>query len=227
MSGFSYKEWRGSFYPAAIPHDAMLGSYASRFPAVEINSTFYRMPRESVLAGWASQVPEGFRFCIKASQGITHHQRLQNVQDLVEYLLQAVTALGERRGPVLFQCPPNLKRDLPRLEAFLALLPRSWKFALQLRHASWFEDDAVLGMLRERDIALVAMEQDDWVSPVEATASWGYVRLHRPGYTAPELEHWRDRIRAQPWSEAYVFFQHEEGIAGPSVALQFQALLSQ
>jgi uncharacterized protein YecE (DUF72 family) len=227
MSGFSYKEWRGSFYPEGLTYDAMLGSYASRFPAVEINSTFYRMPRESVLADWASQVPEAFRFCIKASQRITHHQRLQNVQDLVEYLLQTVTALGERRGPVLFQCPPTLKRDLARLDAFLALLPRSGRFALQLRHASWFEDDAVLDLLRERDIALVAMEQDDWTSPFETTASWGYVRLHRPGYTIEELERWRDRIRAQPWSEVYVFFQHEEGIAGPSVALQFQSLLSQ
>lgn len=225
MSGFAYKEWKGLFYPADLSHDAMLGYYATRFPAVEINSTFYRMPNEKVLLDWASRVPPEFRFCIKASQRITHYHRLQDVNSILEYLFATVNVLGEQRGPILFQLPPNFKKDFPRLEAFVQLLPRAWRIAIQLRHETWF-DDAVRGLLRERDIALVVMEQDDWASPVEATASWGYVRLHRPGYSPEELKSWLDRIRGQPWSEAYVFFQHEEGIAGPSVALQFSELAS-
>jgi uncharacterized protein YecE (DUF72 family) len=226
MSGFSYKEWKGLFYPADLPADGMLGYYASQFPVVEINSTFYRMPTEKTLLDWARQVPEGFTFAIKASRRITHNQRLQNVDRLTQYLLQTTSALERARGPILFLLPPNMKKDMARLQSFLPLLPRVGRVALECRHASWF-DDEVYSALRAREIALVASEQEDRATPIQATAPWGYVRLHRPGYSDDDLKSWLDRIRSQNWSEAYVFFQHEESIAGPQIGLKFRDLAAE
>ena len=223
MSGFAYKEWKGLFYPKDIAHGDMLGYYATQFPVVEINSTFYRMPSEKVLLDWAGQVPEGFSFCIKGSRRITHNNRLQDVQSLVEYLLQTVSVLGGKRGPLLFQIPPTFKKDLPRLEAFLQLMPRNLRVALECRHTSWF-DEEVSALLRTRSVALVVAEQEDWLTPIIPTAPWGYLRLHRPGYTDDALRTWLEQIRAQPWTEAYVFFQHEEEIAGPEIGVRFRDL---
>lgn len=223
MSGFAYREWKGLFYPEGISHGDMLGYYATQFPVVEINATFYRMPTEKVLADWAGQVPEGFRFTIKASRRITHDHRLQDADSLIAYLFQTTAALGGKRGPVLFQLPPNMKKDMDRLRGFLKLLPRAAAVALECRHSSWF-DDEVYAALMEREIALVVAEQEDWATPIHATAPWGYVRLHRPGYTDEALRTWLDRIRSQGWTEACVFFQHEEEIAGPGIGLKFRDL---
>jgi uncharacterized protein YecE (DUF72 family) len=152
-SGWSFKEWKGKFYPSDLPTDAQLGYYASRFPVVEINNTFYRMPKEHVLADWAAQVPPGFRFAVKASQRITHHSRLKDVGENAQYFFKMVSALGEKRGPSLFQLPPNLKKDLPLLTDFLALLPPRWRATIEFRHPSWFEDP-VYEALRSKDVAL-------------------------------------------------------------------------
>jgi uncharacterized protein YecE (DUF72 family) len=223
MSGYAYKEWRGGFYPEGLPATGMLGYYATRFPTVEINNTFYRMPRESVLLDWASQVPEGFSFALKASRRITHDHRLQDVGSLMEFLLRNASVLGGKRGPMLFQLPPTMKKDLDRLDAFLALLPRGWATAIEWRHASWFTEE-VYGRLRDREVACVVAESDEGGLPLTATAPWGYLRLHRSGYTDAELAGWLDRIRAMPWREAWVFFKHEEEIAGPPIGLRFQEL---
>lgn len=223
MSGWSYKEWKGHFYPEKIAAEAMLSAYATRFPTVEVNNTFYRMPKEAVLLDWAAQVPDGFRFSLKASRRITHDHRLQDVGSLLEFVLRSANVLGEKRGPMLFQLPPNMKKDLARLEAFLALLPRGWRAAIEWRHASWFEED-VYALLRSREVALVAAEQEDWTTPVVATAPWGYLRLHRAGYTRDDLARWLGTIQAQGWTEAFVYFKHEEEIAGPPVGLRFQEL---
>jgi uncharacterized protein YecE (DUF72 family) len=210
-SGYAFKEWKGPFYPEGLKDDAMLGFYAGRFSAVEINNTFYRMPKEHVLQGWASQVPEGFTFAIKASQRITHFARLKpESASAVEFLLGTTGSLGTRLGPILFQLPPNLKKDIDRLQAFLGTLPAGRRFTIEFRHPSWFEDD-VFAALRERDIPLCIIEQPEFASPVVATASWGYARLHRFDYDGPALAAWADRIRSQAWSEAYVFFKHDEG----------------
>ena len=208
-SGWSFKEWKGSFYPKDLPDDGQLSFYAGKFPTVEINNTFYRMPKESVLLDWASKVPPSFRFAIKASQRITHHGRLKDVADSVAYFTRVINELGERRGPTLFQLPPNLKKDLPRLNDFLAKLPRTWRAAMEFRHESWFADD-VLEALRARDIALVAVDEDEGGSPLVPTASWGYLRLRRTGYDPTALGAWADRIREQPWGEAYAFLKHDE-----------------
>ena len=208
-SGFAFKEWKGPFYPEDLPDAGMLSYYASRFPVVEINNTFYRLPKESVLLDWAAKVPESFRFAIKASQRITHYARLKpESYEALDYLLRTTAALGNRLGPVLFQLPPNLKKDLDRLRAFLDHLPKGRRFAVEFRHESWF-DDAVLDALREHDVALVAIDQADFASPVRATSSWGYVRLHRLDYAPEALAEWAGRVSGLGCAEAYVFFKHD------------------
>jgi uncharacterized protein YecE (DUF72 family) len=215
-SGYAFKEWKGNFYPAEMKDGGMLGHYATKFPTVEINNTFYRLPTESVLLEWASQVPEPFTFAIKASQRITHHARLKpECVDAVEYLLKNIGSLGSRLGPVLFQLPPNLKKDLPRLRVFLDALPLRGRFTFEFRHESWFEED-VFDALRARDMALCITEQPEFASPVVATASWGYARLHKKDYDAASLASWANTLKAQSWQEAYVFFKHDEGAgSGP------------
>ncbi len=224
-SGYAFKEWKGSFYPADIKPDEMLAFYATRFPTVEINNTFYRMPRENVLLGWASQVPDGFTFAIKASQRITHHARLkaESAADLLGFLLKNTALLEDRLGPILFQLPPNMKKDLDRLNGFLALLPADRKFVIEFRHDSWFEDD-VYDALRARDVAMCVAEQEEFKSPVVCTASWGYLRLHRFDYGEAALAEWARRVADQPWTEAYVYFKHDEGVgSGPPAVDAFVA----
>jgi uncharacterized protein YecE (DUF72 family) len=216
-SGFSYKEWKGSFYPEDLPDAEMLRFYSSRLPSVEINNTFYRMPRASLLEGWAEQVPDGFSFALKASQQITHRKRLKEAGDAVSYFLQVATTLGDRLGPVLFQLPPNLKKDLPRLTDFLAGLPRSPRSAFEFRHESWF-DEEVFSALSAVGAALCWAEDEELASPHRATAEWGYLRLRRQDYGEAEIAAWADRIRAQTWKEAWVFFKHEDQGTGPRLA---------
>jgi uncharacterized protein YecE (DUF72 family) len=215
-SGYAFKEWKGSFYPDDLKADGMLGFYSGKFSTVEINNTFYRLPKEHVLLEWAAQVPEPFTFAIKASQRITHHARLKpECAGAVEFLLKSTSTLGSRLGPILFQLPPNLKRDDDRLRAFVDTLPRDRRYTIEFRHESWF-DETVFGVLRDRDIALCVVEQPEFASPVVATASWGYVRLHRFDYDDAAHARWAKTIMAQPWSEAYVFFKHDEGVgSGP------------
>ena len=215
-SGYAFKEWKGPFYPEELPDDEMLAFYAGRFPTVEINNTFYRLPKENVLVGWASRVPDGFTFSLKASQRITHHARLKaESAELVEYLLRNTAVLGAKLGPILFQLPPHLKKDIDRLRAFLALLPRDRRFTMEFRHESWF-DEEVVAELRDRDVALCVSEQDDFKSPMLATATWGYLRLHRFDYDVSALAQWAERVAAQSWQDAYVYFKHDHGAgSGP------------
>src|SRR6266508_5541135 len=216
-SGFSYKAWKGSFYPEDLPDSEMLRYYSSRLPAVEINNTFYRMPRAPLLESWAEQVPDGFAFALKASQQITHRKRLKDAQESVSFFLQVATTLGDRLGPVLFQLPPNLKKDLPRLTDFLALLPPSTRAAFEFRHESWF-DDEVFEALRGRGCTLCVAEDEELATPFVATAGWGYLRLRRQDYGEEDLRDRAGKLLSQPWSEAYVFFKHEEGGTGPKLA---------
>ena len=219
-SGFSYKEWKGSFYPEDLPAERMLAYYSERLPAVEINNTFYRMPKPALLESWAAEVAPEFRFVLKASQRITHFKRLKDTGSEVEYFFGVASTLGERLGPVLVQLPPNLKKDLPRLEAFLATLPAGARPAFEFRHASWFEED-VFEALRGKGAALCVAEDEELATPLVATASWGYLRLRRQDYDGAAVAAWADRVRAQSWSEAYVFFKHEDAGSGPRLAAEF------
>ncbi len=210
-SGFAFKEWKGSFYPEDLKDDQMLAFYAGKLPTVEINNTFYRLPKEHVLLEWAAQVPESFTFAIKASQRITHHARLKaESAGPLEFLLKNTAVLGSRLGAILFQLPPNLKKDVPRLSAFLAMLPADRRFTIEFRNDTWF-DDEVFAALRARDIALCVTEQPEFASPVVSTATWGYARLHRLDYGEAELVEWAKKIAAQSWTDAYVYFKHDEG----------------
>jgi uncharacterized protein YecE (DUF72 family) len=222
-SGFSFKEWKGPFYPDDCRPDAMLAYYAQRLPTVEVNNTFYRMPKTSVLEGWAAQVPEDFRFAIKASRRITHIGRLKadGVADSVQYLYRNLAALGARRGPVLYQLPPNLRKDLPRLQAFLALLPGAHGATFEFRHPSWFDDD-VYAALRGAGAALCLSErEDDAPPPLVETAPFGYVRLRLEGYAVADLAAWAARLAATRWQDVYVYFMHE-----PTAPAYAQALMA-
>jgi uncharacterized protein YecE (DUF72 family) len=223
-SGYSYKEWKGTFYPEDLPDKEMLRFYGERFRAVEINNTFYRMPKASVLEAWGASVPADFKFVLKAPQQITHVQRLKEAGDSVAYLLEVGRALKERLGALLFQLPPYLKKDAPRLREFLGLLPRGCRAAFEFRHQSWF-DEEVFGLLREHEAVLcVAEAENDLEIPCVSTANWGYLRLRRPDYGDGELKAWVKRLRQQEWQEAFVFFKHEEAGKGPLLARRFLEL---
>ena len=227
-SGYAYKPWKGPFYPADLPDSGMLSFYASRLPTVEINNTFYRLPKRALLEGWAEKTPDGFRFVLKASRRITHMARLKDCGETVGYLFETASALGEKLGRVFFQLPPYLKKDLALLEDFLAILPEGRKAALEVRSSSWFDDD-VYEALRRRDVALCIAERDEKEkdTPFSATASFGYLRLRREHYGDAELDAWAARIKEQPWSEAYVFFKHEDEAAAPKTALRLLQIMGQ
>ncbi len=221
-SGWSYKEWKGSFYPEKLPAKDMLRFYGERFDTVEVNNTFYRMPKEDVIAGWTNDVPAHFKLVLKASQRITHIKRLKDVADSVDYFLKAAAALGEKRGPFLVQLPPNMKKDVQRLQDFLALMPAR-TVALECRHTSWF-DDEVYAALRERQAAwCIADTGEEGDPPFVSTADWSYLRLRKVEYSDAEVDAWADKVKAQPWQEAYVFFKHEDAGTGPKLAAQFLA----
>src|SRR5437870_2203748 len=223
-SGYSYKEWKGTFYPEELPDKQMLKFYGERFKTVEINNTFYRMPKPAVLESWAGEVPPDFKFVLKASQRITHMQRLKNADDSLSYLIKVARTLKDRLGPLLFQLPPNLKKDAPRLREFLALLPPEPRSAFEFRHQSWF-DDEIFGLLREHQAVLcIAEAENDLEIPFVSTADWGYLRLRRPDYGDAELTAWAKRVREHAWREVFIFFKHEEEGKGPAMAKRFLEL---
>ena len=220
-SGYSYKEWKGNFYPEDLPAKEMLSYYSRRLPAVEINNTFYRLPQANMIENWRDQVPAEFRFSIKATQRITHIKRLKNCADETKYLLDTASLLGERLGVVLFQLPPNSKKDSERLKDFLNLLPSDKRAAFEFRHESWL-DDETLDLLREKDCALVVSDTDEKpLTEIISTARWGYLRLRKTNYEPQDLAEWMRRVQDQKWKDAFVFFRHEDEGTGPKLAAQF------
>jgi len=220
-SGFSYAPWKGTFYPDKLKAAEMLRFYATRFSTVEINASFYRMPTEPLLAGWAGQVDDRFRFALKAPQRITHQLRLAGAEETSRRFVEVAQTLGARLGPLLFQLPPNFKKDLARLTDFLAPLPPTLELVLEFRHPSWF-DDEVLALLRGRGACLCWEEAEELVSPAVATAPFGYLRLRKLDYPEAALRAWVERLRAQPWKHAYVYFKHEDAGSGPRFAARLE-----
>ena len=219
-SGYSYKEWLGHFYPEKLLAREMLRYYAGHFPTVEINNTFYRMPAEAVLAGWANEVPGSFHFTLKAPQRITHQKRLREAEQEAAEFLRRAAALGGKLAMVLFQLPPFLRKDMPRLRDFLALLPSDRRWAFEFRHESW-RDDEVYAALRERGAALCVADTDEGDTPFVCTSDNGYLRLRRTHYGDAELGAWAERIAAQPLARAYVYFKHEDEALGTKFARRF------
>ncbi len=220
-SGFNYKEWKGPFYPDDLPANQMLRYYGEHLSTVEINNTFYRMPKREVVERWAAEVPDGFTFVLKASRRITHQARLVETEETVEYLWRNATELGDKLGPILFQLPPFLRADVPRMQAFLGSLPEGMRAVVEVRHDSWREQGFYTA-LRERGAALCIADSEEVPEPaIVPTGSFGYFRLRRDTYSDDELRVWADRIRAQPWDECFVFFKHEDGGAAPRAAARF------
>ena len=209
-SGYSFKEWKGTFYPADMKPDGMLAFYSARLPTVEINNTFYRMPKSEMLENWARTTPPAFRFAIKASRRITHfaHLKAQSA-DSVAFLYRCLASLGEKLGPVLFQLPPVMKKDLARLRDFLQLLPTDHGAAFEFRNESWFSED-VYNSLRDARAALCLSEREDNAPPpLVETAPWGYVRLRLETYSDADLEQWARKLAATQWQRVYAYFMHE------------------
>ncbi len=223
-SGYSYKEWKGPFYPKDLPNREMLRYYGANLPAVEINNTFYRMPSAGVLESWLDQVPAHFRFILKAPRAITHARPLKEKDAEVAYLFRTAATLGDRLGAILFQLPPYLHRDTALLTDFMELLPAGTRTAFEFRHPSWF-DEAVYALLRGKGSALCCSDSENQsLLRLVATADWGYLRLRKANYAQNALREWIQRIITRNWQTVYVFFKHEDAGTGPELARQFLEL---
>jgi uncharacterized protein YecE (DUF72 family) len=224
-SGYNYPEWKGAFYPAALPASKMLPYYAERFPTVEVNYTFYRLPNSKTVHGWAAATPPGFTFALKASQRITHFQRLRDVEESVRFFCNMARLLEAKLGPLLFQLPPSFRKDAARLASVLELIPADLRAAFEFRHPTWF-DDEVYGLLRGKNAALCIVDHEDGATPAVATADWGYFRLRAVEYSAEDLARWAKTIRDLFGSGgAFVYFKHEDGATGPPLARKLIDLL--
>lgn len=221
-SGYNFPEWKGSFYPEKLPAAKMLAYYAERLQTVEINYTFYRMPTPKVVAGWAATVPETFRFVLKAPQRITHIARLKDIDDTVRFFCETAAGLGARLGALLFQLPPNFKKDTARLANLLAQLPPGLRCACEFRNQSWFADDTY-ELLRTYNAALCVADTDGATTPLVATADFGYLRLRDEGYDEPALAEWVRKVAelGAGWRDAFLFFKHEGSGEGPKLAQRF------
>jgi uncharacterized protein YecE (DUF72 family) len=218
-SGYSYPEWRGSFYPEKFPTAKMLPYYAERFPTVEINNTFYRMPTPSALEGWSAQTPERYKLTLKVPQRITHQKRLRDCAEDMKFFLDSANTLGPKLGALLFQLPPYLRKDVPLLEGFLETLPAGLTGAFEFRHASWM-DPEVFARLRAKGLALCVADNEKFSTPVEITAGYAYFRLRDEGYTPDDIKGWAQVLREKTsgCSDVYVYFKHEEQGKGPEFA---------
>ena len=226
-SGYNYAEWKGSFYPADLSAAKMLPYYAARFPTVEINATFYRMPTAKTLAGWDAATPAPFVLALKAPQRITHFARLRGIDEPLRVFCDVARTLGPKLGPLLFQLPPNFKKDTDRLAETLFLLPPDLRCAFEFRHETWLAAD-VYDLLRRRNAALCVADSEAASTPVVATADFGYLRLRDEGYTDADLARWAETIEGLGggWTDAFVYFKHEEAGTGPAFARRLTELLT-
>jgi uncharacterized protein YecE (DUF72 family) len=218
-SGYNYPEWKGTFYPRDLPQGKMLPYYAARFPTVEINYTFYRMPTEKLVSGWAAQTPAPYKLTLKAPRRITHDSRLRNCGPLLAQFCGVAGSLGDKLGALLFQLPPSARKDLPLFEAFLEDLPPGAPAAFEFRHTSWFDDD-VFDRLGRRNLALCVADSEKLSTPLRTTADYAYFRLRDEGYTAADIGRWADTIarEAAACRDVFVYFKHEEEGKGPEFA---------
>ncbi len=220
-SGFQYPEWKGTFYPEKFPAAKMLPFYAERFSTTEINYTFYRIPNSKTMEAWDSATPENFRFGLKAPQKVTHIAKLRNCQELMGIFQRVVLGLGSKLGPVLFQLPPNLKKDAALLQDFLDSLSAGIRVAFEFRHVSWL-DDEIFAHLQDHNAALCIAESSDLAIPSIPTTDFGYLRLRREDYEKEDIVRWAKFLEAQEksWSHVFVYFKHEKSGIGPQLAAQ-------
>ncbi len=226
-SGYNFPEWKGSFYPAKLASAKWLEYYAQQLGTVEINYSFYRTPSAKTIAGWDAATPATFTFVLKAPQRITHFARLRNIDEPLRYFCDIVRKLNAKLGSVLFQLPPNFTKDIERLGGLLTQFPSDVRAACEFRHASWWSDD-VYELLRSTNTALCIADTEEGTTPLVATANFGYVRLRDEGYSTEELQEWKHKVQdlGQSWTDAYIFFKHEEKGIGPKLAAEFQTLFA-
>jgi uncharacterized protein YecE (DUF72 family) len=222
-SGFSYKSWKGVFYPNELKEPGFLAYYASKLPTVELNNSFYRMPTPETIARWVSQVPMDFRFAVKAPQRLTHQLRLKQAVDATEQFVTALAGFGPQLGPVLFQLPPNFRADGERLATFLGGWPARIPCAFEFRHESWL-DESIFQVLRDHNVALCSADGEAITTPILATATFGYLRLRAEEYTDEALQATSARLRQEPWQAVYVFFKHEA--TAPAYASRLMGMLT-
>ena len=226
-SGYNYPEWKGTFYPSTLPAAKMLPYYADRFPTVEINYTFYRMPTERILDGWSAATPPRFKLTLKAPKRITHDARLRDCADRTRQFFETASTLGPKLGALLFQLPPTLKKDVELLDAFLEVFPPQICAAFEFRHPSWL-DEEVYSRLRARNLALCIADSEKLSTPVTITADYGYFRLRDEGYTPEDISRWVNTIQREAGAcgNVFVYFKHEESGKGPEFARMFLEYLA-
>ena len=225
-SGFQYAEWKGTFYPEDLSTAKMLPYYAERFSTTEVNYSFRRIPSPKTIQGWWDATPERFKFSLKAPQKVTHFAKLKNCGDTMRYFCQVICDLEAKLGPVLFQLPPNFKKDAALLAAFLGDVPDGLRAAFEFRNPSWFDDD-VFTVLKAKNIALCIADSADLSTPIVPMANYGYLRLRREDYTDADMERWAAVIREkeEAWTDIFVYLKHEESGMGPRLARQLIELL--
>jgi uncharacterized protein YecE (DUF72 family) len=231
-SGWQYAHWRDTFYPKGVPQKLWLEHYAGRFDTVELNNSFYMLPREESFAAWAARTPPGFRFAVKMSRFLTHVKRLSEPAEPVERFFSRARSLGDKLGPVLLQLPPTMPAAVDRLEATLALFPRDVRVAVECRHESWYTAD-LRHCLERHNAALVLADSPRRQTPGWRTADWGYVRFHegtsrpRPCYSRKVLAEWGVRLERlyAPSDDVYVYFNNDPRACALRDAVVFGALM--
>ncbi len=226
-SGYNYPEWKGSFYPYKLPASQMLAYYAQRLSSVEINYTFYRSPAQKTLEGWSLATPEHFKLTLKAPKRITHDARLRDCEQALQHFCGLASTLEPKLGALLFQLPPSFKKDLVVLDAFLEALPAGTRAAMEFRHGSWLSDET-LARLAARNVALCVADSENFWTPVEVTADYGYFRLRDEGYGQQDIERWARTIheKTAACTDVFVYFKHEEAGKGPQFAHALMAAMA-
>lgn len=228
-SGWQYRDWRGRFYPTELPQRRWLAHFSERFPVVEINNTFYMLPKEETFVRWRQESADGFLFVVKASRYITHIRRLRDCREPLKLFWSRCRRLGAKLGPVLFQLPPTFRADLPLLERFIGLLPSAMRAAFEFRHPTW-DSNETRDLLEGTGCALVLPDRPGWRVPDVVTGGWGYVRFHQgqpgaSGYRRAKLRRFAERIAAWDAEETYVFFNNDPGGAAVRDAATLTELL--
>jgi uncharacterized protein YecE (DUF72 family) len=231
-SGWHYPHWRGPFYPEKLPASKMLEFYAQYFDTVELNNTFYRLPREKGLESWRDTAPRGFLFAAKGSRYLTHMKKLKDPEPGIEKFFARIDRLGRKLGPIVFQLPPNWEANPERLEGFLEALPPRRRYAFELRNPTWHTRE-IYRILRRHHAAFCIFEIAGFQSGFEITANYTYVRLHGPdgayqgSYSPQALKAWADRIRGwqQDLRAVYVYFDNDEAGYAAANALALKRLL--
>jgi uncharacterized protein YecE (DUF72 family) len=228
-SGWQYASWKNRFYPKGVPQRGWLEFYASRFPVVEVNNSFYMLPKEVTFGRWREASPEGFLFVVKASRYTTHIRRLRDAKESVDLFWSRATRLGPKLGPILFQLPPNFRADPGLLKDFLGILPREMRAAFEFRDDSWRAEE-VYELLDRAGAAWVMADRPGWHVPNVVTGGWSYIRFHQgrashPAYSRRKLRAWAERIGDLGATDVFAFFNNDAMAAAPNDATTLMDIL--